>query len=332
VEMGTQTTVPVLLIALLKCITVFANKNETRILMDLYARTNGPLWEASTRWGSNSTVCDWHGISCAGGSVTGIVLTFNGLDGSLPATLSQLTHLRTLDLHGNPMLGGELPESLGDLNKLEMMDLSFCRVTGCIPPSFGKLASLLDLKLNNNELEYAIPDEITSLVSLQTLWLHANRLTHVPSIYLLVNLESLRLSNNEFAEDLPVLGGIYTGPYTPYIGGLTKCKEIHLGYNRFTGVLGFELGQLQSLEVLHLQSNKLMGFVPPEIGLLPALASLRIDNNRLSGKVDKDVVRPAISLLCNMTGNAFTCPIPSEVVLKYCLTENECSGPNPGAI
>jgi Leucine-rich repeat (LRR) protein len=72
------------------------------------------------------------------------------LDG---ATLSQLSHLKTLLLQFNSL--------------------------SAIPSDIGKLTDLLELALYRNELE-ALPAEVGQLVSLEKLWLNDNKLAALP--------------------------------------------------------------------------------------------------------------------------------------------------------
>ncbi|MBV9928511.1 MAG: hypothetical protein JOZ96_26075 [Acidobacteria bacterium] len=92
--------------------------NERKVLTELYASTRGARWTNRDGWGSASSVCDWYGVRCefesgdAGRpSVAGLSLDSNNLEGELPATLGELSHLKLLDVSGNK-LRGRLPEGL----------------------------------------------------------------------------------------------------------------------------------------------------------------------------------------------------------------------------
>ncbi|KAK1314362.1 putative LRR receptor-like serine/threonine-protein kinase [Acorus calamus] len=88
-------------------------------------------------------------------------------------TFSDLIYLKTLDLH-NTSLSGEI-KNLGSLQKLEILNLSFNKLT-----SFGsdliKLVSLKFLDLQNNSLQGTVPESLGSITNLHLLNLENNRL------------------------------------------------------------------------------------------------------------------------------------------------------------
>lgn len=177
----------------------------------------------------------------------------------------------------------------------------------------------------SNELQGEIPPEFEELTKLQTLWLSGNRLTRMfHNIYKLTNLISLRLSNNEIEGVLPPLGGINMGIF--FDGGLRNLYELHLDYNRLSGVLGPDLGEMTSLGIFHANNNNFLGTIPKEIGRIPNLASLRLGDNDLSGPLHPDIAKPDLSLECNLSGNSFQCPLPTLVTAKRCLQSSECTG------
>ena len=72
------------------------------------------------------TFDDWHGVvapPCEGGRATAIDLRDNGLTGSLPADLAELTALTSLDLSGNAGLTGSIPAALLAHTGLTTLDL-----------------------------------------------------------------------------------------------------------------------------------------------------------------------------------------------------------------
>jgi len=91
---------------------------ERRVLMELYASTHGEHWSDHTGWGTGSPVCDWSGVFCdfldadaRRPVVVGLSLDFNHLEGTLPSSLPELHHLRSLNVWGN-RLSGIFPEAL----------------------------------------------------------------------------------------------------------------------------------------------------------------------------------------------------------------------------
>ena len=49
--------------------------------------------------------CHWHGITCIDGHIISIVLNDNNLQGDLPQSMSALSHMRSLELAGNGLIG-----------------------------------------------------------------------------------------------------------------------------------------------------------------------------------------------------------------------------------
>ncbi len=91
---------------------------ERRVLMEFYASTHGEHWSDHTGWGTESSPCDWSGVLCdfpdADASrpvVVGLSLALNQLEGTIPPSLPELRHLRTLNVSGN-RLSGMFPEAL----------------------------------------------------------------------------------------------------------------------------------------------------------------------------------------------------------------------------
>src|SRR5262245_35424336 len=91
---------------------------ERRILMELYASAGGERWSDHRGWGTESSACDWRGVfrdyiegDARRPVVAGLFLTLNNLEGTIPSSLPELRHLRTLNVAGNK-LSGVVPEAL----------------------------------------------------------------------------------------------------------------------------------------------------------------------------------------------------------------------------
>lgn len=181
---------------------------ERDALMALFNATDGPNWTFPGQWGSTTIpVADWFGVdveNIAGQDhVTVIDLTSNGLIGSIPSEIEDLSYLKILDLSGN-QFPGNIPIALFGLSNLENLFLGGCLLTGSIPNEIGNLTNLFELSLVSNQLTGSIPKEIESLSNLSILDARNNQLSgSIPTeIENLTNIEGIALSYNEFSGEL----------------------------------------------------------------------------------------------------------------------------------
>ena len=127
---------------------------------------------ATLDWDAGTAITAWDGITVAGTPqrVTGIVRVYRLLDGSIPPELGDLEKLEQIQLTGN-RLTGTIPSTLAALGDLEILYLQGNDLTGPIPPELGGLSSLRYLGLNNNQLSGPIPVELTVAPRLLDLYL-----------------------------------------------------------------------------------------------------------------------------------------------------------------
>lgn len=181
------------------CNTVSQIPNaECLALVAFYNATNGANWTDNDGWLANTTPCDWFGVSCnSENRVSVLVLNVNGLDGSLPSALGDLSQLTWLQLNGN-QLHGTIPAALGNLTQVTFLRLEENQLSGPIPPELGNMTALESLTLSDNPLNTVIPAELAQLANLKELKLSYSQLSGaVPSeLGNLSALEVLGLDNN----------------------------------------------------------------------------------------------------------------------------------------
>ena len=247
---------------------------ECNALLAFYNSTDGPNWVFP--WGewfdTNSPCTSWFGITCTvAGHVTRIDFAeyglppVTGLNGPIPAQISDLTHLESLVLGNLPGISDVA--AIGSLTNLRELYL-FADNLHTLPPELGNLPSLEILSLDSNQLT-SLPAEIGNLVNLTTLELDRNQLTSLPAeMDNLDNLMYLYLTANQLAS-LP-----------PEMGNLDNLASLFLGDNQLLG-LPAEIGNLSQLRDLYLNNNQLTS-LPPEIGQLTGLLNIHLPHNNLA--------------------------------------------------
>jgi hypothetical protein len=153
-------------------------------LESLFKSCGGAGWERKGGWMTEAELGEWEDVKVdAEGRVVKLRLQNNGMVGSIPSDIQQLSALRYLKLgndsdepHKNE-LTGPIPAELGRLAALEKLNLYGNKLTGPIPAALGQLGALTVLALDQNELSGAIPAELGQLRALTDLHLDQNELS-----------------------------------------------------------------------------------------------------------------------------------------------------------
>jgi LRR receptor-like serine/threonine-protein kinase FLS2 len=136
-------------------------------LLALYGSvTVGP--SSRLPWDTNSTdFCAWTGISCdTGGRAVGLDLHNMRVRGSLPESIGELDKLEKLYLFSNEM-GSSLPSSLSQLTSLTDLMLSENLFVGELF-DVSRLRSLRYLDFSYNKLEGSLPAGLSLCTELGT--------------------------------------------------------------------------------------------------------------------------------------------------------------------
>jgi Leucine-rich repeat (LRR) protein len=321
---------------------------ECKVLVTFYNSTNGDGWCNNYKWLKTDKVCDWYGVTCSDGHVSGLYLNSEKLIGSIPSELGNLSNLEYLDMEWNS-LTGSIPSELGNLSNLGVLSLSGNQLTGSIPSELGNLTNLWFLSLSINQLTGSIPSELGNLTNLWFLYMSRNQLTgSIPSeLGNLSNLERLSLYKNQLTGSIPSeLGNLsnleylnmgwtlLTSSIPSELGNLSKLKWLYLNDNQLTGSIPSELGKLKNLWELLLDNNQLTGSIPSELGKLTELNLLRLDNNQLTGSIPSELGKLTGLYHLRLDNNQLTGSIPSELGnfsnLKYLyLNNNQLCGEIP---
>ena len=304
---------------------------ERDALVALYNSTDGANWTDNTGWlGEAGTECSWFGVRCyadSGKSVSNLFFWQNGLNGTIPSELGNLSNLTNLHL-GSNSLTGTIPSELGNLTKLGQILLFSNSLTGGIPSELGNLANLTYLQLSNNSLSGSIPSELGNLTNLISLYLHSNTLSgSIPSeLGNLTNLTILYLYSNSLSGSIP-----------SELGNLTNLTALALNVNSLTGSIPSELGNLTNLNNLDLTSNSLSGSIPSELGNLTNLTDLSLGNNTLSGSIPSELGNLTNLTSLSLDSNTLSGSIPTQLgnltkLTSLDLSENKITGGIPDSL
>lgn len=140
------------------------------------------------------------------------------MEGSLPSSIADLSHLRMIELATMPGLSGPIPRELCNLVSLRRLCICRCSLSGSIPDAIGQLVNLEELQLFGNRISGSIPSSIGNLVNLKLLSLGEYTGGNFfaaepipPFIARLTKLEALFLANCNLKGPVPNWIGDLTG-------------------------------------------------------------------------------------------------------------------------
>lgn len=250
-----------------------------------------------------------------------ILLSNNSLGVLGPGLLEGLDQLQVLDLSRNKLSNEWVNrDTFAGLVRLELLNLSFNKLTRLDPKIFQDLNNLKVINLENNHIEIISTGAFVDLKSLLVLNLSQNKLKnidefHFSNLYVLSqlyldnnNIESIHhksFENITYLQDL-ALNDNHLGGIPDSIKKLRFLKALDIGKNNIRSVnnasfegleelYGLRLVDncitniskdafitLPSLQVLNLASNKIENIDKGAFDSNPTLKAIRLDGNRLS--------------------------------------------------
>ena len=127
---------------------------------------------------------------------------------TIPAEIGNLTKINYLNLDNNS-LSGTIPAELGDIGSLSFIKLSYNSLSGTIPVEFGNLNTVIDLSLNNNNLTGTIPATLGDIQTVIFIDLSNNSLSGAVPLKFGNPLSNEYISlRNNLIDSLPSLNSI----------------------------------------------------------------------------------------------------------------------------
>ena len=272
-----------------------------------------PEWVKADNWLSGKGLCAWVGVTChhnpkgslsethydANNGVTAISLPSNGLRGALPKEVfTALPDLISLDLKGNDITA--LPEEMGSATKLEFLRLENCAIQN-LPNSIGLMKSLHLINLYHNSINGTIPESISDLSNLKELYLDSNYLSgSIEGIFdNMSELVDLRLRRNALSGQVPSFQGLenleilyldackFSGTLSASFGtGMPKLRDLSLYKNILSGELPASMSTMTRPERVYIDHNRFTGSIPPSFSNLKALKHFFVYKNALNSSLD----------------------------------------------
>ncbi|KAL1542385.1 receptor like protein 26-like [Salvia divinorum] len=169
-----------------------------------------------------------------------VTLTVKGIEVKLVKIWPDFT---SIDLSSN-RFRGEIPDAIGDLTSLYLLNLSHNSLTDAIPRSLGALTELGSLDLSANKLTGRIPEELAKLTFLSVLNLSYNHLSGlIPTGSQFQTFSADSFEGNAGLSGFP-LNGSFNNPHrfgpSPSDDSEPKDEEIEWGY--VFAALGYVVG------------------------------------------------------------------------------------------
>ncbi|KAI5334014.1 hypothetical protein L3X38_024147 [Prunus dulcis] len=163
-------------------------------------------------------------------STSYIFISNNQFTGEIPPTICSLSSLQILDLSYNK-LSGKIHQCIENFSKsLSVLNLRNNKFHGVIPGTFSEGNVLRNLDLNGNQLEGSLPQSLLTCRELEVLDLGNNKIQDTFPNWLeyLPKLQVLILRSNKFSGEICF-------PKTKF--PFQKLHIIDLSHNRFSGLL-----------------------------------------------------------------------------------------------
>ena len=210
---------------------------------------------------------------------------------TIPESIGDLTKLERLDLSNTQITS--IPASIADLPNLNALIWNDGQLTGPIPPELGYMNSLSIISLQNNQLTGTIPEELGLLEPLYILWLKKNQLTgEVP-----MSIWAASATNSN---------------------GVQLNRRISLRENELTGIIPEDVCDLDlnwnNYNYIDIRNNQ---FCPPYPSCLENKMGQQDDSNCAQASILEDIIPMTYHLY-----SAYPNPFNPTTTLDYDLPED----------
>ena len=146
------------------------NQSQFEVLEQFYNTTFGDSWINNAGWlDQGIEVCDWYGITCNGsGEIIRIELAGNNLGGGIPFSLGELDKLKVLDLKNNNIDNIYPAENIYTLiPNIELMDFTSndIKYSGTLSPTFIEMYCDADVLILDNNPCFCVSHDQSEICS-----------------------------------------------------------------------------------------------------------------------------------------------------------------------
>ncbi len=283
----------------------YTTVSDSIALVEIYNHTNGANWKNKANW-LTGKLQTWAGVKLdSKGRVSELILRNNILKGSLPSELSNLTHIKTLDLDSN-LIKGVIPDlsqidSLKNIsmrkNKFMFGDISNSKIKpeGKYTFIYSPQDTFPLLQYNQYGLTLTVADVVDT----------NNVYTWFDEDLLIYDTRRMKILNTEGSFSCSVTNSVYTGLTLgtdtfdfSFSVATDSIALVHL-YNETAGAswtnksnwlsgkmstwYGITVKANGRVSKISLPRNNLKGVIPNELGNLSHSNYMDLNNNQLSG-------------------------------------------------
>ncbi|XP_019187480.1 PREDICTED: polygalacturonase inhibitor-like [Ipomoea nil] len=291
---------------------------DKKVLLKIKEDLGNPYHFAS--WDPKTDCCDWYVAKCD--ETTNRITTLNVITadfaGQIPASVGDLTYLKTLIFHKVAKLTGNIPSSVTKLTHLTFLEVSWTNVSGAVPAFLSQLKNLTYLDLSFNNFSGSIPESLGELKNLEALHLDRNKLTGtIPESFgKFPKAPALYLSHNQLTGTLPE--------------SFAKLdfETIDLSRNKLEGDASFLFGKNKTVQVIDLSRNAFQFDFSKVKGFSDSLTLLDLNHNKIAGALPAALTKIENLQLFNVSYNRLCGEIPQGGELqrfnKYAYLHNKC--------